>query len=176
MDLGWPLQARATKIHAWCKWITHGKTFHYSGNWFHSGNAFTVEKRNIFHVTKRHRRGKNEQQAKRISLLLILLWEMRRVMMRTSASHIAPYCPWKCVSLRTSCLTSMCWKLHGAISSKEKPLFYFIARQYLKYITAMLFPDQLLCNSAIFTFTLVRLQKSVFYAPPMQFWCKVRPP
>ena len=23
---------RATKIHAWCKWITHGKTFHYSGN------------------------------------------------------------------------------------------------------------------------------------------------
>ena len=47
VDLGWPSQARATKIHAWCKWITHGKTFHYSGNWFHSGNAFTVEKRNI---------------------------------------------------------------------------------------------------------------------------------
>ena len=47
VDLGWPSQARATKIHAWCKWITHGKTFHYSGNWFHSGNTFTVEKRNI---------------------------------------------------------------------------------------------------------------------------------
>ena len=45
VDLGWPSQARATKIHAWCKWITHGKTFHYSGNWFHSGNTFTVEKR-----------------------------------------------------------------------------------------------------------------------------------
>ena len=47
VDLGWPSQARATKIHAWCQWITHGKTFHYSVNWFHSGNAFTVEKRNI---------------------------------------------------------------------------------------------------------------------------------
>ena len=49
----WISQARATKIHAWCKWITHGKTFHYSGNWFHSGNAFTVEKRNISRNNRR---------------------------------------------------------------------------------------------------------------------------
>ena len=51
VDLGWPSQARATKIHAWCQWITHGKTFHYSVNWFHSGNAFTVEKSDILFLS-----------------------------------------------------------------------------------------------------------------------------
>ena len=148
---------------------------------FSGKNAWTRRKSPvkypIFHVTSDMREKKIEKMSSKPSGFLCCpyFYEMRRVMMRTSASHIAPYCPWKCVSLRTSCLTSM-WKLHGAISSKEKPLFYFIARQYLKCITAMLFPNQLLCNSAIFTFTLVRLQKSVFYAPPMQFWCKVWPP
>ena len=38
----WISQARAT---------THGKTFHYSVNWFHSGNAFNVEKSNILLFT-----------------------------------------------------------------------------------------------------------------------------
>ena len=40
-----PSQARATKVHLRCKWITQKKTFHGSEKWFHSGNTFTVEKR-----------------------------------------------------------------------------------------------------------------------------------
>ena len=42
-----PSQARATKVHLRCKWLTQKKHFHGSEKWFHSGNAFTVEKRDI---------------------------------------------------------------------------------------------------------------------------------
>ena len=41
-----PSQARATKVHLRCKWLTQKKTFHGSEKWFHSGNTFTVEKSN----------------------------------------------------------------------------------------------------------------------------------
>ena len=110
---------------------------------FSGKNAWTRRKSPvkypIFHVTSDMREKKIEKMSSKPSGFLCCpyFYEMRRVMMRTSASHIAPYCPWKCVSLRTSCLTSM-WKLHGPISSKEN-LFvllsltrlslYFIATQ-----------------------------------------------
>ena len=43
-----PSQARATKVHSRGKWITHGKLFHGSEKWFHTGNAFPVEKSDIW--------------------------------------------------------------------------------------------------------------------------------